>query len=557
MVIVDGAEASISSVNSDDVESISFLKDAASAAIYGSRGANGVILITTKKGKRGEAPRITYSGIVTNSKMSGKAFRFEDNYAEYMEMANRWNTNRDYQAGTKYTQADIDEWREGLQKAASDPYGTNNPYGVPNFLAYPSTQWVDVLFRPSTSHKHNVSLSGGSENTSYLMSFNYLDNPGTLENTGLKSYQGRVNLETTINKFLTVGTQTYATFDDREPGSTSFTYMFQNTPAMTPEYNGMYGVAVDGSSNNNLLATVVSTGGKYSSTRLNTTWYAKLNLIEGLTAEARYNYQTLINETETWDKTVDKINFRTNELYPGTASSQATTSRATTRYQNHTTALTVNYNKTFGDHDFGLLLGTEQYYWQVKGFSATRTGLPDMSLPDFTAATDQQIPTVGGTAKQEYGVISYFGRLNYAYKNRYLFEANFRRDGSSRFGPDNRWGTFPSFSAAWRINEETFMEDTRDIISNMKLRASWGKLGNTTSGYYEWQATYGGVNYSFGGQIYDGLRIGKIANPYLHWEASESTNIGLDLGFLNNRLPSKPTGTNALPKASSPHRPST
>ena len=345
MVIVDGAEASISSVNSDDVESISFLKDAASAAIYGSRGANGVILITTKKGKRGEAPRITYSGIVTNSKMSGKAFRFEDNYAEYMEMANRWNTNRDYQAGTKYTQADIDEWREGLQLAASDPYGTDNPYGVPNFLAYPSTQWVDVLFRPSTSHKHNVSLSGGSENTSYLMSFNYLDNPGTLENTGLKSYQGRVNLETTINKFLTVGTQTYATFDDREPGSTSFTYMFQNTPAMTPEYNGMYGVAVDGSSNNNLLATVVSTGGKYSSTRLNTTWYAKLNLIEGLTAEARYNYQTLINETETWDKTVDKINFRTNELYPGTASSQATTSRATTRYQNHTTALTVNYNK--------------------------------------------------------------------------------------------------------------------------------------------------------------------------------------------------------------------
>ena len=536
MVIVDGAEASISSVNSDDVESISFLKDAASAAIYGSRGANGVILITTKKGKRGEAPRITYSGIVTNSKMSGKAFRFEDNYAEYMEMANRWNTNRDYQAGTKYTQADIDEWREGLQLAASDPYGTDNPYGVPNFLAYPSTQWVDVLFRPSTSHKHNVSLSGGSENTSYLMSFNYLDNPGTLENTGLKSYQGRVNLETTINKFLTVGTQTYATFDDREPGSTSFTYMFQNTPAMTPEYNGMYGVAVDGSSNNNLLATVVSTGGKYSSTRLNTIWYAKLNLIEGLTAEARYNYQTLINETETWDKTVDKINFRTNELYPGTASSQATTSRATTRYQNHTTALTVNYNKTFGDHDFGLLLGTEQYYWQVKGFSATRTGLLDMSLPDFTAATDQQIPTVGGTAKQEYGVISYFGRLNYAYKNRYLFEANFRRDGSSRFGPDNRWGTFPSFSAAWRINEEAFMEDTRDIISNLKLRASWGQLGNTTSGYYEWQATYGGVNYSFGGQVYDGLRIGKIANPYLHWEASESTNIGLDLGLLNNRF---------------------
>ena len=123
LVIVDGSEASISSVNSDDVESISFLKDAASAAIYGSRGANGVILITTKKGKKGQAPKITYSGIISNTKMSGKAFRFEDNYAEYMEMANRWATNRNYQAAGKYTQADIDEWREGLAKDPNSSFG--------------------------------------------------------------------------------------------------------------------------------------------------------------------------------------------------------------------------------------------------------------------------------------------------------------------------------------------------------------------------------------------------------------------------------------------------
>jgi len=193
LVIVDGSEASISSVNSDDVESISFLKDAASAAIYGSRGANGVILITTKKGKKGQAPKITYSGIISNTKMSGKAFRFEDNYAEYMEMANRWATNRNYQAAGKYTQADIDEWREGLAK---DPNGMDNPYGVPNYLAYPSTQWVDELFLSTTSQKHNVSVVGSSENTNYLLSFGYLDNPGTLKNTGLKNYSGRINIET-------------------------------------------------------------------------------------------------------------------------------------------------------------------------------------------------------------------------------------------------------------------------------------------------------------------------------------------------------------------------
>lgn len=327
MVIVDGSEASIASVNSDDVESISFLKDAASAAIYGSRGANGVILITTKQGKKGQAPKITYTGIVTNSKMSGKAFRFEDNYAEYMEMANRWSTNRDYQAGTKFTQAAIDEWRVGLEQAAADPYGTDNPYGVPNFLAYPSTQWVDVLFRPYTMHKHNVSITGGSDKTTYLLSFGYMDNPGMLENTGLKRYEGRINVETEINKFLSFGTQTYATFEKSEPGNTSFTYMFQNTPAMTPEYDGRYGVAVDGSSNNNLLATVVGTGGQYDDTRLNTTWYARLKPFKGLTIEGRFNYQTLISESETYSRTIDKENFRTGDLYPGTSSDMATTSR--------------------------------------------------------------------------------------------------------------------------------------------------------------------------------------------------------------------------------------
>lgn len=536
LVIVDGSEASIGSVNSDDVESISVLKDAASAAIYGSRGANGVILITTKKGRKGQAPTVTYTGLITNSKMSGKAFRFEDNYAEYMEMANRWNTNRNYQAATKYTQTDIDEWRTGLANAAANPNGTDNPYGVPNFLAYPSTQWVDEMFLPSTSQKHNVSVVGSSNNSNYLLSLGYLDNPGTLENTGLKNYSGRINLESDITKFLTIGTQTYATFQRREPGNTNFTYMFQNTPAMTPYYNGMYGVAVDGSSTNNLLAAVVNNGGHYDDTRLNTTWFARVKPVNGLTIEGRFNYQTLFSETETYSRCIDRMNFRNNQLTPGTASAQATTTRGTTRYQNRTMTATANYLKTIGRHDFSVLLGTEQYYWMVKGFNATRTGLLDMSLPDFTAAMDLQEPTVGGTAHQDYSVISYFGRANYSYKNRYLFEANFRRDGSSRFGPSTRWGTFPSFSAGWRISEESFMEGLRGAIDNLKLRVSWGKLGNMTAGYYAWQATYGSVNYSFGGQILDGLRQGKIANRDLRWEASESTNIGVDFGVLNNRL---------------------
>ncbi|NDV57750.1 SusC/RagA family TonB-linked outer membrane protein [Bacteroides sp. 519] len=407
LIIVDGSEATMSSVNSEDVESISFLKDAASAAIYGSRGANGVVLITTKKGKKDEAPKITYTGLVSNMRMSGKAFRFEDSYAEYMEMANRWSTNLKWDAATKYTSDDIDEWRAAEKK---DPNSTDNPYGVPNYLAYPNTQWVDHLFLPSTSQKHNLSIVGGSENTNYLLSLGYQDNPGTLENTGNESYSGRVNLETRISKYLKVGTQTYAQFQKREPGNTSFTYMFQNTPAMTPKHNGMYGVAVDNSSPNNLLATVVSTGGHYDQLRLNTTWYAGIKVIEGLTADLRYNYQTTINETAIYDKKVDKQNFRTGEITLGKNSETATTTRSTTRYWNNTATATLNYMKTFGDHDFTVLLGAERYYWNVKGFSAKRTGILDLSLPDFTSALDLLDPVLGGTAEQDYAVVSYFGQ---------------------------------------------------------------------------------------------------------------------------------------------------
>jgi TonB-linked SusC/RagA family outer membrane protein len=533
LVIVDGSEASINSVNSEDVESISFLKDAASAAIYGSRGANGVILITTKRGARGEKPRVTYTGIASAMKMSGNAFRFEDNYAEYMEMANRWFTNPRWNASVKYPVESIEEWREALKR---DRNAIDPASGVPNFLAYPMTQWVDHLFLPSSSQQHNMSVLGGSEGTNYLMSLNYLDNPGTLQNTGVKNYSGRINLESQITKFLKIGTQTFATFQSREPGSTSFGNIFSNTPNITPYYDGMYGIAVDGASRNNPLADVMTTGGSTEQMRLNTTWFGNLNVVDNLFLEVRYNYQTTIDETATWSKTVDRKNFRTGEITPGVTSSNASTTRATTRSFSNTVTGTLNYFKTIDDHYFAGLLGAERYYYNVKGFSARRIGLLDMSLPDFTAALDLMTPELGGTPEQDYGVVSYFGRLNYAYKGRYLFEANLRRDASSRFGPEYRWGSFPSFSAAWRINEESFMESTADYLSNLKLRASWGKLGNTTSGYYEWQATYGSVNYSFNGNVFDGLRQSKIANERLRWESVESANIGIELGFFNNRL---------------------
>ena len=181
----------------------------------------------------------------------------------------------------------------------------------------------------------------------------------------------------------------------------------------------------------------------------------------------------------------------------------------------------------------------------MNGFNATRTGLLELSYPDFTAAMDLLEPTVGGTAQQDYGVISYFGRLNYAYKNRYLFEANFRRDGSSRFGPDSRWGTFPSFSAAWRISEENFMENTRNWLNSLKLRGSWGMLGNqdalsdgtpTGGDFYPWLNTYNlGANYPFGSALTTGYYQSNYKIADLSWEKSTTWGIGID-AMINNKI---------------------
>lgn len=541
LIIVDGSEASMGSVNAEDVESISVLKDAGSASIYGARGANGVILITTKKGKKGAPARVTYTGILTSEKMSGKAFRFENNYAEYMEMVNRFHQNTG--GDLKHKSEEIEEWRNGIANPNGTYIDENTGNKVPNWLAYPSTDWIDYLFESATSQKHNVSVNGGSENSNYLMSFNYMDNPGMMRNTGLKRYSGRINLESKINKFLTIGTNTYGTIQKKEPGNTELKYMFQVLPNVVPHYNGQYGGSDDQPRANNLFQGIMSTGGSYDETRINTTWYAKLNLIEGLTADIRYNFQNTINEQATHGRKIDLVSFRSgNILNPGGEADKQSTTRATHRYRNSTATATLNYLKTFVDHDIAILAGTERYVWNYKGFWVKRYGLLDLDLPEFNSASDIQVPYFGTRedqdkrAEKDYSVISFFGRFNYSYKGKYLFEATVRRDGSSRFGSDHRWGNFPSFSAGWRISEESFMENTKDIISNLKLRLAWGKIGNTTGGYYDWQALYSQYQYSFGGESLNALAIKSLANSILHWEESTTTGIGFDLGLFNNKL---------------------
>jgi TonB-linked SusC/RagA family outer membrane protein len=535
LVIVDGSTGDMNSVNPNDVESIVVLKDAASAAIYGSRGANGVILVTTKRGKQEMTPSVNYTGIVSSTSPSNN-FEFLSDYADYMTAFNMARANMGQTA--KYGDDTITAWRE----ASKNPNGTSE-WGIPNWLAYPNTDWNDAMFQSNVMQNHNLSVTGGSKNTNYLLSLGALVNPGTLSNTAMQRYNVRINVDTRITDFLKVGTQTFMMKEFSEPGSTSFTYMFQTVPGITPMYDGKYGAPEGGEEAknvNNILRDTAATQGKITKTRINTSWYAEIDFFKDLKGKFNANYQEYSKNTDTYSALLETYTFRDSKLQATTPTlDAATVDFALDRVYQYTLTGTLNYAKTFGDHDINVLAGYEQYYYNTRTDKSQKKGLMDFSIHDMQAATEMVYINYDASydlSERDYGMLSWFGRLNYGYKDRYLFEMNLRRDGSSRFSPEARWGTFPSFSAGWRITEEAFMAGTRSWLDNLKLRLSWGKLGNVTSGYYDWQSTYSSVNNSIGGAKYNGLAVTKIGNSAIHWENINSTGIGIDASFLDNHL---------------------
>ena len=323
-VVVDEGNA-INAVNSEDVESISILKDAASAAIYGSRGANGVILVNTKKGKKGESPKITYSGLFAHESISSK-FKIESSTAEWMEMHNRAVINADPEkvkgdpSLLRFKTTDIEAWRN----ASKSPNSTDNEWGVPNWLAYPNTNWTDYLYGSGTYQKHTIQALGGSEKSTYLLSASYQSNPGTMPNTSLDEYSFRANVETKIADILRVGTQSYVNhrYGDVANVGSALTYLNQSVPAMVPEYNGKYG-AIEGGIGNlnpqsmeNSLARMVSRDGKNTTTRINTTWFAGLDISDFLKLDAKYNYQDIMWDQKNYDVNLPRYSFRDNTVLP-------------------------------------------------------------------------------------------------------------------------------------------------------------------------------------------------------------------------------------------------
>ena len=533
LIIIDGVEQGINTVNPQDIESVSVLKDAASASIYGSRAANGVILITTKKGKSGKI-KVDYNGYVSFQSIR-KTLTPVSNYADYMELINEGYYNSNPKSGKNqyFSEDKIAEWRNG-----------NDP------LKYPNTNWIDETFKPSTSTNHVVSLSGGSDKIRFYGSFGYMNNPGVLENAGMKKYTVRLNMDADVTSWLNIGMQIGGYVSDLEPGAEEIDNIFTYTAATTPGMvfrapDGRYGALNNSEdsgqcANNNPLIRLNKWAGQDRKNNVRPRFTATLKPFKGFSLTGSYSYEFLDRETHRKPVFLDAYNFLTDE--------QTWTNRGKTSIKYTDSKIERYFNDLVARYDtkmfknnlaIGAMAGLSNELYRSKNFSATRQDLTDLSMDVINGATGESTSSGSST---EWAMRSFFGRLNLNWQEKYLFEFNLRADGSSRFSKDNRWGYFPSASAAWRIDQEKFMEGVLGgNLSNLKLRLSYGALGNNSVGNYDYQSLYttSGNNYVLGNLMVPGLALAAISNSALTWESTKVFNVGLDFGFFNTHL----TGT--------------
>lgn len=531
LVLVDGVEQSISTVNPADIANVSILKDAASCAIYGNRGANGVILVTTKNGSNG---KVTIDFDATFSYQEPfKVIHTVSDYATYMELFNESQTN--VGLPIQFQQSIIDTWRE----AKKNPNATAAS-GYPNYVAYPNTDWWDVIYQKQWQKQYNLSVSGKEKRTGYTFSFGYTDNPGIVANSGYDKFQGRVNIYSDVRDWLRLGTRISGNYTDQAVNAIGFGGL-TTTKVLActyPYYDGKFGApenVADDPQSHNVLWDFVDVGTDIR-TQLFTDWYAEVKFLKHFTYKFDYYYNDYRREKKTVNKSVGKYSFSQGAYTTGAdAPNTLYTYMYYTRDNNYQMNHLLTYNQSFGKHDVSALLGYEQRHYVYRVTDVNKLGLTDANINDLNAAATPYSTTGYGT---EWASRSYFGRVNYAFANKYLFEANFRYDGSSRFAPEQRWGFFPSASAAWRITQEPFMKNL-PAVSDLKLRVSYGELGNNSIGNYDWQSMYNTANYASGDTQVSGIAITAISNRALTWESTSVANVGLDFGFLGNRL----TGT--------------
>jgi iron complex outermembrane receptor protein len=500
LYVVDGIPGvDLSLIAPDDIESIDVLRDASATAIYGSKAANGVIIVTTKKGKEGRT-NVTYSGWVS----------FE-------------NILKDL---------DVMSASELREYAASTGQTLINDMGA-------DTNWADETKRTGFAHNHNLSISGGNGQTTYNASVNYMERDGVIRGTGMNRFVGRSLVQSTVLKdHLTFALGLNGSISNHwgvstdSQGKSAYDAMYYYSP-LVPVTNedGSWYEDLGISQNYNPLSIVNEDLSRTTNKRIQATGKVTVKIIDGLLLNGNFSYQNQNWAYKSYHTTQSQISKKNGEA-----------NRNTTESIQKVMELYANYDKTFNDiHKLSLMAG---YSWEQQnngdGFWATTYNFYDDTLlwNNIGLGNSKDTDCIGANTESVLRMISFYGRANYSFDSKYILQAAIRRDGSSAFGANHRWATFPSVSAAWRISDESFLKDT-NIFDDLKVRVGYGVSGNSQGfNAFSSRLFYSGTGWftASDGNSYHTLGVSQNANPDLKWERTGMFNVGIDFAFLKGRL---------------------
>ena len=528
LIIIDGVPTfDFNGLSPNDIESLQVLKDAASAAIYGARASSGVIVITTKKGSS-KRPKVTFDTYYGSKTRRG-----------HIDMLNA------LQYGQAYWTAYKNDNNGATPNDAT--YGNGPAPVIPAFIDAPNnttpagnTDWQKETFQPAANMSFNLGISQAAEKSSFYFGVNYNKEEGLAKSTYYDRLTARINSSFAISNAIKIGENlslAYLTGNRENEGRVMESGVVElpiiplkdNKGNWAGPFNNL-GDYLNPLAELNIYKNNISKGWRTFGNV-----FADIEIVKGLTYHGSFDLDLLSSEYHAFFPTYTIGRF-TNSLN--------SLSENDNHSMNLTSSHTLNYHWAMRKHDVQLLAGYEWIHNENHNISASASGFISQ-MPDYTYLGAGSTLTGAGGGASEYGLIGQFGKLNYSYNDRYLFSASIRRDGSSRFGPDKRYGVFPAVSAAWRVNEEKFFAASglSDKISDLKIRASWGKNGNDNIKNYNYATFYAPnidyANYDILGtntSSQTGYIVSSIGNSQTQWEASKQTNIGLDVGLMKNRV---------------------
>jgi len=511
LVLVDGIEQSMSDVDPNDIESISVLKDAASAAIYGNRAANGVILVTTKRGKEGSI-KMEYNGYI--------GIQTPANLPELVGPEDYFNLVNEALVNA------------GESPKYSEEYIQNTVNGTDPVL-YPYHNYVEDLFGTGSMHNHSLRFSGGNKMANMAVSMNYQDQDGLIDDVNSKRYNIRLNSDLFVSEKITASFDIYFNRKDRKYPlrmDAAIGNAYSMAPNIYPKYeDGSYGI---GQENQNPVADIEKGG---TSTRQDEngvyTGKLKYEAFKWLSATGSYTYKHGSYRSKEHSPGFDNKPYQEWDSY--VSEKRWNTSNSELQFY-------LNFNKSFGSHTISGVAGYSEIKDEEHYLYGQRSELKKDYLTDLAGATGDMDEAGLYGSQDNWALQSYFGRFNYNFKEKYLFEFNIRQDGSSLFADGNRWGTFPSLSAGWRLSEEEFIKSI-SFISNLKVRGSWGQIGNHHIPTYRYATFYKAgdrFRYEFGDEVVEGWAsdFDNYGNPELTWETTEIKDIGIDLSLFDHKL---------------------